>query len=371
MKILHVLSSPRAEGTPNLVLDWLATGLHEQEVFVLNSQPADLTDRLRSKAKWYGETDLFSEGLVKFPKMTWLIHQVCRDRRPDLLICWPTGFANWVCLGARLAGVRRLLVHCGNPPNRGARADWVTRYVMWPLRGLGAKCVCCSAYVRDQFQAVPGVSAGLFTAVWNCVRLTEVRERATAARAQRRAGEPFTVIMVATLERHKDHATLLRAVAAVRGQIPGMRVRLVGEGSLRATLEQLCRELEIADTVEFLGMRRDVPELLGQADIFVFSTTAQEGLGTVLVEALAAGLPVIASDVPACRELLGGGKFGRLAPPADATALSRGMLESASQTHVCSRLQREEYLEQFTSEQMLTSYLKISGVSTPLAASSK
>jgi hypothetical protein len=48
MKILHILATPRAEGTPNLVLDWLATGEHEQEVFVLHAEPADLTGPLRS-----------------------------------------------------------------------------------------------------------------------------------------------------------------------------------------------------------------------------------------------------------------------------------------------------------------------------------
>ena len=48
MKILHILATPRAEGTPNLVLDWLATGAHEQEVFVLHAEPADLAGRLRS-----------------------------------------------------------------------------------------------------------------------------------------------------------------------------------------------------------------------------------------------------------------------------------------------------------------------------------
>src|SRR5882724_317628 len=125
LKILHILSTPRAEGTPNLVLDWLATGLHEQEVFVLNSQPADLTERLRHNARWYGEADFFKKSWRKFPRIARGVYRLCRERRPDVLVSWPTGFSNWICLGARLAGVRRLLVHCGNPPNRGRRNDWI------------------------------------------------------------------------------------------------------------------------------------------------------------------------------------------------------------------------------------------------------
>src|SRR5688572_1521079 len=106
MRILHVLSTPRAEGTPNLVLDWLATGEHEQEVFVLNSKPADLTDRLRAGASWYSEADFFTRGWRKFTGIANRLRRVCRERRPRVVLCWPTGFANWVCLGARLAGVR-------------------------------------------------------------------------------------------------------------------------------------------------------------------------------------------------------------------------------------------------------------------------
>src|SRR5688572_20481735 len=85
MKILHVLSTPRAEGTPNMVLDWLATGEQEQEVFVLNSQPADLTDRLRAGTGWYDEADFYSWGRRKFTGMTARVRRVCLERRPDVL----------------------------------------------------------------------------------------------------------------------------------------------------------------------------------------------------------------------------------------------------------------------------------------------
>jgi glycosyltransferase involved in cell wall biosynthesis len=361
LKILHVLSTPRAEGTPNLVLDWLATTLHSQEVFVLNSQPADLTDRLRASAAWYEEADFFSHGRRKFTDIARGIYSVCRRRQPEVLVCWPTGFANWVCLGARLAGVNHLLVHCGNPPNRGLRADWMSRYSFWPLALLGARCICCSAYVREQYQAVPGVSRRLFHSVWNCLRVAEVQQRAAAARAARSTQNRFTVIMVATLERHKDHATLLRAVSAIRERIPDFRLRLAGDGSLRRELERLTTDLGVADVVEFLGMRRDVPELLGQANLFVFATTPQEGLGTVLVEALAAGLPVIASDVPACRELLQHGKRGVLVPPANSSALAEAII-AASLRGGALEHSHVGYLAEFSPQTMMNRYLNIAGI---------
>ena len=147
---------------------------------------------------------------------------------------------------------------------------------------------------------------------------------------------------------------------------PTARLRLVGHGSLRERLERQAAELGVAHAVEFLGTRSDVPELLAHADLFVFSTTPQEGLGSVLLEALAAELPVVSSDVPACRELLAGGKWGTLVPPADpaalAVAVGRAFGQSAS---VEFRRAAAGYATEFTPERMMTAYLNLVGLRVP------
>jgi glycosyltransferase involved in cell wall biosynthesis len=359
MRILQILATPRAEGTPNLVLDWLTVSGHQQEVFVMNRTPADLTQELRKRASWYGEAELFrGRGSRKFLRIAATVWRVCRKRQPDLVLCWPTGFANWICLGARLAGVRLLLVYCGNPPCRGFRADWLTRYVMWPLAALRARCVCCSDYVRDAFCEVPFISRNLFAAVHNCARVKEVRSRALQERARRPTGAPPTAIMVATLERHKDHRTLLEAAQRVVRRLNGFQLLLVGDGSLRAELEEIVSKLGIASAVSFLGTRRNVPELLGRADLFVFATTPAEGLGSVLIEALAAELSVLASDVPACRELLCDGKYGRLVRAADPMALADAIINHFEDKPL-TPAGTEAYLARFTPETMMDRYLEL------------
>ncbi len=360
MRILHILNTPRAEGTPNLVLDWLATGEHEQEVLVLHASPADLTARLRKDAHWYEEAHLFSLGWRKFMAIASRVRQICSERRPDLVICWPTGFANWVCLGVRLAGVKSALVHCGNPPNRGFRADWMTRYVMWPLQLLEAKCVCCSNFVRDEFTAVPGISRDLFHVVYNCSRAEDISGRVQISRKQRASDSAPAGIMVATLERHKDHVTLLEAVSHIRKQIPTFRLRVVGDGSMRAELEAITKKLELEKAVEFLGARRDVPELLGLSDVFIFSTTKQEGLGSVLLEALAAGLRVVASDVPACREVLAGGIYGTLVPPRDPIALAAAVVRVLQEPIETGK--GIAYAGTFSAGRMMSEYLRLVSV---------
>ena len=150
-------------------------------------------------------------------------------------------------------------------------------------------------------------------------------ERARVARGQRRASR-FRIGMVARLEAHKDQPTLIRAAGLLGRRGLDCEVWLIGEGSRRRELETLIAAEDLRDRVRLLGMRRDVPELVGQLDLFVFATTPDEGLGIALIEAMAAGVPVVASDVGACREVLDDGALGLLVPPRDPVALADAIL---------------------------------------------
>jgi glycosyltransferase involved in cell wall biosynthesis len=131
--------------------------------------------------------------------------------------------------------------------------------------------------------------------------------------------------MVARLDPIKDQATLIRAFAEVANEHPRAELWLIGDGLRARELCELAVAAGVADRVVFWGARRDVPEMLGQMDLFAFSTTRDEGFGIALIEAMAAGLPVVASDVPACREVLGDGAAGILVPPGDPVRLARAI----------------------------------------------
>jgi glycosyltransferase involved in cell wall biosynthesis len=92
----------------------------------------------------------------------------------------------------------------------------------------------------------------------------------------------------------------------------------------------------------------------------VFSTTLQEGLGSVLIEALAAGLPVVASDVPACRETLRAGRWGRLVPPSDPVALASALAAAVGSCAVSQPTMEERriYAAGFSPDRMIDDYLK-------------
>lgn len=135
------------------------------------------------------------------------------------------------------------------------------------------------------------------------------------------ADGPITVTCVARLEPVKNHAMLFEAVRILQQRGEFIRLRLVGDGPLRGQYEALCRHLGIADQVEFLGYRQDIPALLAETDIAVL-TSHKEGMPRAVLEAMAMALPVVATRVPGTQEAVRHGETGALVEPGDTDTLA-------------------------------------------------
>jgi glycosyltransferase involved in cell wall biosynthesis len=178
------------------------------------------------------------------------------------------------------------------------------------------RLLCCSASVARATRRRYGLRRGELRTVANACELTCLPP------VPRNPAAPPLLAMVARLEAHKDHPTLLRALALLRDQGLPLRLWLVGDGSRRPQLQALIRALRLHGRVRLLGTRRDIPRLLARLQLFVFAAGPDEGFGIALAEAMATGVPVVATAVPACRELLAGGRCGLLVPPASPAALA-------------------------------------------------
>lgn len=143
---------------------------------------------------------------------------------------------------------------------------------------------------------------------------------------------------VARLMPPKGHRTLLQAVHRLAaGAHPHFKLLLVGDGLLRDELTELCQALGISDKVVFLGSRPDIPEILAVTDIFVLPSL-WEGTSLALLEAMASGRSILATDIPGNRAVIQHGYNGYLVPKADPEALARGLAFLLSNPDVASRL---------------------------------
>jgi glycosyltransferase involved in cell wall biosynthesis len=166
------------------------------------------------------------------------------------------------------------------------------------------------------------------------------------------------VITVANLRREKSHETLIDAAAQLASQFPGAQFQIVGDGPRRAELEAMARARGLERTVAFLGHREDVADLLRAADVFVLPSRS-EAFPNGAIEAMAAGLPVVASAVGGLLDLIDPGRTGVLVPADDSAALAAalrdlfndpalaGRLGAAAQAHVRQRYSFERMVASF------------------------
>ena len=319
MRVIHVLQGLHAAGIEHLALQLIAHPPFGVQGILLNLDRSaqDLRPAFEREVETGRLRAILDCSKADGFRLLLICWSIFRRERAQAVVLYPFNRPMlWVALAARFAGVRQLRVHVGNavPTAPSQRARWL-KLLRWFQR-FDVVALPCSEAVARSFDPLPsGLRLGP-TVPNGC----DCRATAGRAAAARRESFPNArvLLMVARLDAIKDQQTLLRAFA--RAKLPGWELQLVGDGPRRSELEALITDLGLDAVVCCLGRRNDVPELLGQAELFAFSTTAAEGFGIALVEAMAAGLPVMASDVPACRELLADGTAGVLVPPADVDA---------------------------------------------------
>ncbi len=171
-------------------------------------------------------------------------------------------------------------------------------------------------------------------------------------RAQPGGTDEPRIVMVARFSTQKDHALLLHALSDIDRPF---HLLLVGDGPLRGAVEREARRLGLTERVEFLGARDDIAAILATASIFVLASR-WEGFPLSILEAMRAGLPVVASSVGGVEEAVDDGVTGWLVPVSDRAALRRRLVPLIEQPEPRIRMGeagRQRYAREFTLEQML------------------
>jgi glycosyltransferase involved in cell wall biosynthesis len=171
-------------------------------------------------------------------------------------------------------------------------------------------------------------------------------------------GSILTIGTVGRLDPVKDHASLLQAVRKLLCRVPGLRLTIVGDGPLRASLEALTAALGLGGRVTFTGARGDTPELMRSFDVFVLPSV-NEGISNTILEAMATGLPVVARRVGGNPELIVDGVTGRLYDPAAPGALERALLPYLTDPalrRAHGNAGRDRVVQNFSLDEMVSGY---------------
>lgn len=219
--------------------------------------------------------------------------------------------------------------------------------------------------VRQALIVNEGISPTRVGVIYNGIDLASFASEGTDREAVRReiGVDPgdFVVVQVARLDYLKDHPTAIRAIAKAAARNSHIRLILVGEGPERARIEAEVNRLRVGGYVRMLGLRRDVRRILAAADAFLL-TSVSEGIPLTLIEAMAAGRPVVSTRVGGVPEVIVEAETGLLAPSGGETLLAEALLQLAADPGLQARMGeagRQRAYNLFSEEQMHAGYQKL------------
>jgi glycosyltransferase involved in cell wall biosynthesis len=271
----------------------------------------------------------------------WQLARICKRVQPDVLVAH--GFPEHI-LGRHaglIAGVPRLIHVEHNSRERYSasrlrQAKWLaqrTESIVGVSQGVKAQLLKLG-FPSEHVRCIP-----------NGIDLARFGADAEVPAAQRQAD----IVMCARFSSQKDHLTAIRAMAVLRDQGFTNRLLLAGDGKARhrAKAQRLATELRLGEQVIFMGRCSDVPALLMASRIGLLSTH-YEGMPLAMLEAMAAGCAVVASDVVGVREVLSHGATGLLVPENDARVLAKllvQLLQDNEQSNRLGRAARQQALQ--------------------------
>lgn len=169
------------------------------------------------------------------------------------------------------------------------------------------------------------------------------------------------LLTVGRLSEVKGHRYLICAVNRIRQRHPGIEVKIAGHGELKSSLERYVIDKGLVGHVRFVGEQKNVEALMHEADVFVFPSL-HEGFGLALVEAMACGLPVIATEAVKSNDLIEDGKSGFLVPVKDAEAIAEKVKQILDDSDLASTMGQagcERIKTLFSSRKMAARYMEL------------
>lgn len=275
------------------------------------------------------------------------MRRLFHERKFDVVHTHNTYPHIYASIAARWAGVP-VVVNTRHGQRVGH--GWKSRTQFRWVSSLVDRIVAVSDDAANLCIEADGIAPKKVRRIWNGIDLSDFAFTGPSARP--------AAISVARLSPEKDFPTLLRAVPEVIARVPDFQLKIVGDGPERERLEALKNELGLGQHVELLGERTDIPQLLGEAGFFV-STSLTEGISLTLLEAMAIGLPVVATSVGGNPEIILHGTTGSLVPPKDSIAVAEAIASLCNNQSAWLRMGRagrERVVENFDVRRMARDY---------------
>jgi sugar transferase (PEP-CTERM/EpsH1 system associated) len=329
LRIVHLVRALDVGGLERVVLDLVTHRSEAVDARVLCLEHrGEIAQRFESAGV---EVQVLSSGGSSAGRRIWSLTKTLRKLRPHVLHTHNAAPHLNGALAANLARVP-VLVHTKHGRNYPKDRKLVLQNRI--AARLSSKVVCVSHDAAEVARNIEKVSENRIAVIHNGINIGRFRMNPAPFKSL-----TCRAIHVARLNWVKDQATLLRAVRLVVDKLPGFELDVIGDGPARQEIVALQKELALEECVRFHGAREDVADWLARADLFVLSSVS-EGICLTLLEAMAAGLPIVATDVGGNREVVDNGNTGTLVPPSDPDAMAKAILTMCTSAPVAREMGR-------------------------------
>jgi glycosyltransferase involved in cell wall biosynthesis len=293
------------------------------------------------------------------PQAFWRLKRHVARLQPDLVHTWMFAANTYGYAAAKACGIQNLVIaqRCVDP--------WKSRFQLQVDRSLArrARCVVVNSEGVREFYVAHGTPAERVRMIPNAVAIpppATTTRRQLLAELELPEGSRL-VGLVGRLwpqKRVKDAIWTADLLKVIRDDV---HLLVIGDGPQRNLLRRFRDQCRIRDKVHFLGERNDVPRLMAHFDL-LWSTSGYEGQSNVILEAMAAGVPVVATDIPGTRELISSGESGYLVRVGDCATLTKHsdrILDDPKLAADLSAAARERVRCQFSVERMIERHLAL------------
>jgi glycosyltransferase involved in cell wall biosynthesis len=281
------------------------------------------------------------------PGMVWRLRRLFRTERFNVVHTHDDKPLVYGAPAAWFARVRRRIhtLHHSDIPQTSRRQRLLMRWAARLVRPF-----VCVSHDSARYAAEHGIAAARLRVLWNGIDLERFPYQGPQTTGP--------AVTVARLSPEKDVQNLLRAARLIADAHPDFRLEIAGDGPCREELLRLAGELRLGEHVRFLGEVSEVPALLARASVFVLPSQS-EGISLTILEAMASGLPVVATRVGGNPEVIDDGRTGVLVPPRNPAALAHAigrMIASPDEAQRFARAGRHRAEAHFDVRKMVAQY---------------
>jgi glycosyltransferase involved in cell wall biosynthesis len=335
----------QSEQKYNVLIISATLGIGGLETYIVNVLKCLDRERFRCTMAYGGGRDDYKEEIEKqgvdvlfVPYSYAQIPYMCRigrvmaQRRIDILCDFGGDFSAPALLVAKTLGVQsRIAMYRSSRDGFSSTflKDIYVSVLRKMVRAFATKIIGNTRKVLSSFYSNWQSKGPQFEVVYNGVNLDKLKGEVDRNSVRRKLGikeDAFVVGHVGRLHESKNHTAILEAFARVRKTVAGACLLLVGEGPLRREIEANVSRLQLTDAVILAGQRRDIPDMLGIMDVFIFPSI-YEGMPTALAEAMGRGLPFVASNIEEITEIVPEELQCQLYKPDDIIGFEKGLYE--------------------------------------------